>query len=845
MLKLAPLLLLAGCLTLINCSHQKKPLPDIPQRPAPIGFDEDQLSKIREKYFELIHTGRPGVDWRKIEASNVEHNILLKKSMRLLKANGLSETESFANGKLKGLWSERGSNNQAGSVIASDYDSVNNNLYVISSGGSLWKNTGLTPNSWTLINDNYIFNNSMLNIVNKPSGDIRIIASINSKLSYSDDNSASFTPATVAFPVDWAGNNIVQIVQIKGVSNIIYLLCYIWDDNSWSSRLALYRSTNNGSSFSRFYTFSHDNASYVKLLNPYNSNSLFFMDCKSSANNIRLYQVSGTAVTLLNTTTQPETIAANPQISGTLIGSVLNLYLMNNNKNIYNSTDYGHTWSFMGSLPQNSWNRLDVSNEDASKVYAGGVEAMRSYNSGVTWSVVNGWGEYYGNINGKLHADIMNITNYRTTAGTSFMIINTHGGVAISYDNLTTTNNLSITGLHSAQYYDILTALDNDNIIYGGTQDQGTHKTMTAHTPGLLDFTQVISGDFGYLTLADIYRTFYTEYPGGNLYVYNHNTGGYIKNWTMPGSQKPNYGWMLPIKNTYNPVSDTILMAGGNLTGGGGSYLCRIAMPQSAGYAVYTSQYNYNFRANSTNGNAGITAIEVSPSQPERMYVATEDGTFFYTPDAGSNWNKSATFSVGGGWYLYGSTILSSRLTENLVWYGGSGYGGSPVFKSTDGGKTFVSINDGLPQTLVHEMVTNLNESMIFAATDAGPYVYIVDENKWYPMIGAENPIQSYTAVEYLSASNTARFATYGRGIFDFKISEPVVYYFFGNGNWDNPQNWVNGLVPPAVLTGNHEVFISPNGECILNTSQTISNGAKLTIAKNKKITITGELNRH
>ena len=59
--KLAPLLLLAGCLTLINCSHKKKHLSGIPQRPAPIGFDEDQLSKIREKYFELIHTGRPGV----------------------------------------------------------------------------------------------------------------------------------------------------------------------------------------------------------------------------------------------------------------------------------------------------------------------------------------------------------------------------------------------------------------------------------------------------------------------------------------------------------------------------------------------------------------------------------------------------------------------------------------------------------------------------------------------------------------------------------------------------------------------------------------------------------------
>jgi hypothetical protein len=78
----------------------------------------------------------------------------------------------------------------------------------------------------------------------------------------------------------------------------------------------------------------------------------------------------------------------------------------------------------------------------------------------------------------------------------------------------------------------------------------------------------------------------------------------------------------------------------------------------------------------------------------------------------------------------------------------------------------------------------------------------------------------------------------------DFAITEPIVYYFFGNGNWNVAANWVNQLIPPTTLTGNYEIYISPiaTGECVLNINQTVNSGAKITVARNRKFRVTGNL---
>ncbi len=71
------------------------------------------------------------------------------------------------------------------------------------------------------------------------------------------------------------------------------------------------------------------------------------------------------------------------------------------------------------------------------------------------------------------------------------------------------------------------------------------------------------------------------------------------------------------------------------------------------------------------------------------------------------------------------------------------------------------------------------------------------------------------------------------------------IYTFIGNGNWSDPANWIYNAIPPAVLPAGSEIFISPQpaGECILNTTQTISPGAKFTVVAGKNIRIPLNLN--
>jgi hypothetical protein len=70
-------------------------------------------------------------------------------------------------------------------------------------------------------------------------------------------------------------------------------------------------------------------------------------------------------------------------------------------------------------------------------------------------------------------------------------------------------------------------------------------------------------------------------------------------------------------------------------------------------------------------------------------------------------------------------------------------------------------------------------------------------------------------------------------------------YIFTGNnGNWNETGNWLNGLIPPAVLPPSFEIVIRPAAEdlTIVIPQQTIQAGAKLTIAAGKKVKLEGNL---
>ena len=75
-----------------------------------------------------------------------------------------------------------------------------------------------------------------------------------------------------------------------------------------------------------------------------------------------------------------------------------------------------------------------------------------------------------------------------------------------------------------------------------------------------------------------------------------------------------------------------------------------------------------------------------------------------------------------------------------------------------------------MPNTLVFKIVGTPDDSYYFAATELGPYVYLSDEETWVDLAGISAPDQTYWSVEFISELNTARFGTYGRGIWDFII---------------------------------------------------------------------------
>ncbi|NRA50881.1 MAG: T9SS type A sorting domain-containing protein, partial [Phaeodactylibacter sp.] len=258
-------------------------------------------------------------------------------------------------------------------------------------------------------------------------------------------------------------------------------------------------------------------------------------------------------------------------------------------------------------------------------------------------------------------------------------------------------------------------------------------------------------------------------------------------------------------------------MAGGNIDGGPGSYLIRLD-PSSNG--VSATQIDFDFAAAS--GDGELSAMEASPLDYNRWYAATTNGRFFSSNEAGYTWEQTLNF-IPEGHYLYGQTIYASTQSVDKVYLGGSGYSNPPVYVSTDGGQNFSEMSEGLPSTLVFEIAGTPDEAYLFAATEAGPYVFVSEEERWYYLGGECAPAQTYWSVEYLPESNTARFGTYGRGIWDFELAPAVAQS-------DQPISTEGLNIAPNPATDQFTANL-PEGiwevQLVNNNGQTVLNQAK------------------
>jgi len=799
--------------------------------------DEEGFGERKRQYFEMIHGNNPDVDWRAINNANFraiyEQRVVKRKN---------KTPEIFANGEIEAEWIERGSNNNAGNVRISDYDPSTDAVYSISDGGTLWKGS-ISGTTWEPLNEDIQFGAHALKVFYTGAGDLRIIAAIGHDLYYSDDEGDTWTQSTgfVSSP-DYGGA--INLVRLNDPQNTLLYLYegYDFGLDEWENRLAF--SVNDGVTFTHVTDFSISNKDFISMSVPYNSATAYILN-----ENDDTYKFEGGVLIPISTGlslngTNQSHIVANMTATDTTI------YVLMDHEELYKSTDNAISFLPVSTLPVATWDvGIQVSIDNPDVLYFGEMELYRSFDGGVNWSLVNFWWQYYDDVATKIHADIMSISPFKDSNGDEFTLVPNHGGISISYDNLLTTENIGMVNLNVGQFYDVITSPINSNYIFGGTQDQGFQRTIEGNLLTSSYFEQVISGDYGHMQFSNNGQGIWIQYPGADFAYYeNAMTDPNSAFWhNIDGSDMPNYDWIVPTSAAPNPADDYILVGGGEESGGSGSYLIKL---ENAGGAANVSQYNFDFNA-ASGGN--ISAIETTPLDENKWYVATDNGKFYHSEDAGATWTVASSFTGPGSDWIYSSDIYASRLTQGLVYVGGSGYTTEPVFMSVNGGVSFVEISTGLPETMVHELCMDPAEKYLFAATDAGPYVYVVSEGEWFELLGLSAPVQEYISVEFVEAEHLVRFSTWGRGIWDFKLTQvaetPEIISENNNSIYPNPSASGNVTIQSdknsAFIIYNlqgQEVLRSLliNGTNTFNLSH-LKNGMYVFIMIDQKGTITKE----
>lgn len=759
--------------------------------------DEEGFGERKRNYFDHIHGNYP--NWREVNAANFHAIYEQRAQMRLQKT-----PEIFANGAFEAEWIQRGSNNLAGNVQVSDFDPVTESLYAISDGGIVWKGN-LNDGAWEPLNDDIQFGSKVLKVFYLPGGGLRIVAAKSHGIFYSDDEGATWTQAT-GFTSTWDYGSAIDLVRLNDAAGtLVYLYNgYSFGLSDWQNRLAY--STTNGESWTLLTNFNTSDNNFASLSAPHNSARAYIVNGNSES-----YIFEGTTLTPISTTLALGGADAC-YLTSTMSSTDTTLYVLMDNTELYKSTNGGSSYTFVASTPVSSWEAgIAVSIDDADVLYMGEMELWRSTDGGLNFNKVNEWWEYYDDVPGKIHADIMSISSFKKTNGDEFTIIPNHGGVSVSYDNLATTENIGMLHLNVGQFYDVITSPINSAYIFGGTQDQGFQRTAQGNLLTTSNFEQVISGDYGQMQFSNNGQGVWTQYPGADFSYYSDaiNDGSAAFWFNIDGSDMPNYDWIVPTEAPVNPADDYIFVGGGEESGGSGSYLIKLI---NDGFSASTYQYDFDFNAESGGGN--ISAIGVTPLTPNKYYVATDNGKFFHSEDAGTNWTMTSSFNGPEGAWIFSSDIYASRLTANLVFVSGAGYTTDAVHMSTDGGVTFTGIwPASLPETAVHEMCMDPQEDYLFAATDAGPYVYVIAEDEWYSLLGISAPVQEYMSVEYVEAEHVVRFSTWGRGIWDLNMPYAATADEMVVAN-------ANGIYPNPSAEGNMTVRIAEPSKLIVFNMQ-------------------------
>ncbi len=690
---------------------------------------EQENKKARKDWIKYIHKAPPGVDWKASERVNG--------LAQIAKRNALAGSPPPPTDP---VWVERGSANLAGRMHVARHGSDGDVIYSGSSKGGLWRG-GLDGTDWVPLGDNLYGGVHWLEVLAGDvdgDPDVMVAASDSGLVHRSDDDGASWVEPSGLLSGQWS---IRRLIMSSDGADTLYLVSCNWSD------CALLRSDDTGASFEQ-----------IVNMDEYMGDVWAPRDGRSE-----LYMVDEGALWFSSDkgeTWEERGLILEGSSRGEIVGSEAGaptLYVVTEGNELHRSDDAGFTWQSMHEV-YDYWSSLNASTQDPSLFAWGGVQVYRSEDGGESFAMVNEWWEYYDDPANLLHADIPGLDVAVSEDGQEIWYICTDGGIYRSTDDLQSVENLSLDGLRVSQYYDTLTSAANPDHIAGGSQDQGYQITNTMEQPegDLHDFEQIISGDYGHLTSSDgTHEVVFSVYPG-----YLMAQVGEDEPWAAWGyfPEGESYvPWLPPIVADPDDQRAVFFPA---------TRLYRFVLDDSG----WIEGEPYSDEGLELSGGEYVSALAFSPLDSQRAWLATSEGRLYHSSDHALTWTRSSTIGPDENWY-YGQALLPSITDVDTVWVGGSGYGGAPaVYRSTDGGQTWETWSDGLPETMVYSLCQAPDGSgTLFAGTETAAYRRDSDGD-WYDITGADAPVTTYWSCESLVHENTIRFGTYGRGIWDYRL---------------------------------------------------------------------------
>jgi uncharacterized protein (TIGR03437 family) len=484
---------------------------------------------------------------------------------------------------------------------------------------------------------------------------------------------------------------------------------------------------------------------------------------------------------------------------------------------LYKSTDGGANWSQLTNTPDycvnQCWydNVLAVDPTNPSIVFAGGIYNLwRSMDGGQNWSSITN-----GSNGQTLHVDHHALA---FAAGATRLYDGNDGGVwststpeaaSIAWTNLNST--LTIT-----QFYPSLSINPgNLNIAFGGAQDNGTETYS-----GNLAWQYTTCGDGGW-TAIDPSQTSTIYASCQNIMIEKSTTGG--AGWSLVSneiSQNDRSAFIPPlVMDPSNPLRLYF-----------GTYRLWQTSDGAGGWAAVSDDLT---------AGGDVRAIAVAPSDPQTVYSGSSDGEVWVTRlvdarDFSTYVNRSAGLP---GRFVTQICVDPTAATTAYVAY--SGFTGlapgdtqGHVFRTLDGGATWLDISGNLPNVPVNDMVLDPDlPGTIYVATDVGVFVTGNTGVSW-TVLGAGLPRVVVIGMRLHRATRTLRVATHGRGMWD--IVAPLVV-------GANPAPGLSAALPASATPGSGDLAVVISGAGFVPGSSALWNGQArpTTVTSSSQITVT------